>query len=760
MEERKKALEQQKRSQMFAIYKKTWEKNNELLQTYRERAAYAESLKDEQNNFQYVFHQVCYMDDMTDRINLYDDWYVNRCETPKPSYESELTNNLISRDQQLLNVANRKYDLYKKYDEAQIYLDAAISFTAAAVKENPSAENYLALAKLYAESSNILSLVSLESSKSIKESLYASGPNLEFYNQVKSAATNEVKNAIIDNNINYLQSFINVGLHNTIQLEGKTLLSYALTLDKPDAVQAILNYEATKLDQSALQKKLSATFNLAAFLNSANTIARLKELGVSVNNIGSKRNPVDHAVDGLSPNAIIELQKNADYKAYFNSKYGSHPVQILLHGLDDPILGAMELTKLSESNAKAISKRLIELAPKNTRYYDLIGYSPQAQTLIRSDEKTMNQLMQSFEEEIILPSPLSKAHLIWRTGLIKREDIGLNKSGTVPIKIKYVNDYHSSVNNWGNRLNLLKIALTMPIDHFQSREQYEGNGFILKGVAIEFDEIKKMDLTNEHPATIAYIFYNSDLFHEIDKNEDLSKVTLNNGQNLLEIMMKKESSYLSAPPIGMTPLFLSKDFDISKSFEGSIYLLKIIEQVANCDPGNVFTQFDISHVTESKNRDSYLTPIQLSILKRMSHKNNGGIRNYPLSAQFSKELLKANFITSILEKYDLTLESKLSKTGGSLLHWAIDNSGKPKAYVPEELEPNYALINAVLALGVDPKIEDDLGQNAFDYISSNKKSMKSIKGNNIYLYPDNGTFSKGSLNSSFDYFEYMLEGLK
>jgi len=210
----------------------------------------------------------------------------------------------------------------------------------------------------------------------------------------------------------------------------------------------------------------------------------------------------------------------------------------------------------------------------------------------------------------------------------------------------------------------------------------------------------------------------------------------------------------------MTPQFLSKDFDVSNSFEGSTYLLKIIEQVANTNPTNVFTQFDYSHVTESKNRDSDLTPIQLSILRSMSHKNKGGIRNYPLSAQFSKELTKAKSIQLILSKYGLTPESKLSKTGGTLLHWALDNAGKPNAYVPEKLQPNYTLINAILALGIDPEIEDDLGQNVFDYISTNKKSLKSIKGNSIYLYPDNGTFNKGSLTSSLDYFEYMLEGLK
>jgi hypothetical protein len=759
LEERKKALEQQKNSQMFAIYKKTWEKNNELLQTYRERAAYAESLKDEQNNFQYVFHQVCYMDDMTDRINLYDDWYVNRCETPKPSYESELTNNLISRDQQLLNVANRKYDLYKKYDEAQIYLDAAISFTAAAVKENPTAENYLALAKLYAESSNILSLVSLESSKSIKESLYANGPNLEFYNQVKSAATNEVKNAIVENNINYLQSFINVGLHNTVQLEGKTLFSYALTLDMPDAVQAILNYEATKLDQTALQKKLTATFNLAAFLNSANTIARLKELGVSIKNTGSKRNPIDYAVDGLSPNAIIELQTDAEYKAYFNSKYGSHPVQILIRGLDDPILGAMELTKLSESNTKAVSKRLLELAPTNNKYYDLLGYSPQAQAIIRLDEKMMNELIQRFEKEIILPSPLSMAHLIWRTGLIKEEEINISSDGINPINLESIKTFQGLIWNMTGSTGLLQIGLTKSPDHFQNNTDYDGYGFALKRIAYYYEEIRKINYSDEHLSTMAYFFSNGDLFREIDKTQDLSNVKLSTGQGLLDIMLLEES-FSTAPPIGMTPQFLSKDFDVSKSFEGTTYLLKIIEQVANSDPGNVFTQFDNSHVTESKNRDSDLTPIQLSILKRMSHENHGGIRNYPLSAQFSKELAKANFITSVLEKYDLSINSKLSKTGGTLLHWAIDNSGKPKAYVPEELEPNYPLINASLALGVDPKIEDDSGQNVFDYMLSNKKSLKSIKGNLIYLYPDNGTFNKGSLKSSFDYFEYMFEDLK
>lgn len=734
LEARKKALEQQKQNQMFQIYKMAWEKNNELLEVYNERAAYAESIKDEQNNLQYVYHQVCYLNSMTNGINANrDDWYLDRCSVPSISNETEMVNKLVSKDIRLMQIADRKMKFYEE-GSGEVYLEAAISFTAKAVKENPSAENYLKLAELYAKSSNILALVALESAKAVDASLFFA-ETLKFYNETRNAAIDEVTNAIINNDIDYLQSFVNVGLHKTVRLDGKPLLSFTISLDKPDAVQTLLNYEADRLDQEQLQEKINETLILAAFLNASNTIARIKNLGVNIDFEKNGKNLVDYAVEGLSPNAIQELLKLNSYRKHYQDKYGNHPIDLMVTGIVNPTLAAEKAKGISVEDTGILVSRLIQLANKNAEYYTLFSLSPAFQKHIKGDTHLLEEITMSFKEQMTLPSPLSKAHLILRTGLVNINEIKVSDEKSNRLEKRttgpgiYSEDYDPLI------IKNLKVDYyhnhLMQLAENGSSQLNSTNDFVSENNALKgYPEntafklyksfVETIPYENEHLAFTSYVFANTDLFKEIDSKEDLSAVTVSNGQSLLDYMKRSLDESGLGHAFYRNKEFISPDFfDLTKE-KGRQELYDLILSVNTLKKEAKWIQ----NLPKSVNSDE-------EILNRL--KNQAGFKSY-----------RERLIQYIFENQEIDINAKLTDDGGTILHWLINSNLKQDL---DEETLDHRVVSAFLALGVDMNVKDNNGKTVSDLISNNKKELKRLKA-----------FSFGfDFENAYEYYEAILD---
>lgn len=291
----------QAQEQMTAFYWKAVNLNNQLIEEYYKRAAFAVSKKEEDYLLKYVKHLECYNQSISDNFNYTNSlWLKNNCTPPQP--ETFISNNLIDKDVLYINAAQRKYNLFKSTGHP-VFQNAAMSFSGVAASENPKIEYYYMMGHFAGIDNPIISYSSFLTVQNFDENFFQGDKKQEF-EDVQNAISNTLKSAIDQNNLELIKAAINSNLHKVASIENQSMILYAIKKDNPDAVQLILNDYAEEESKEEINQDINNAIILSTFYNSAKIIQRFIDLGISMN-------------QSFEAQSLIELaNKNESFEAF------------------------------------------------------------------------------------------------------------------------------------------------------------------------------------------------------------------------------------------------------------------------------------------------------------------------------------------------------------------------------------------------------------------------------------------------------------
>ena len=799
LERSKKLLEQQKKDRMYELYRMTVESTFEIRENYVKRAAFAESRTVEQNNLNYVFHLNCYIDALYTRFNAgYSDWNINRCNMPEMDSISEIPNNLISKDRQLMDIAERKFALYERLEES-IYIDGAISFAATAVKENPTAENYYRLGEFYAKRNQILALVFLKTASSLKPE-YITSAKQKFIDEIEKNTNESVRNAITVNNTDYLQLFVKSGAHELIRFNGLTLLSYALSLDEPDAVQVILNEQAEGLEPTELETSLQNSVMLAAASNSIKTFERLSELGISLNFELNGRSPIDIASEYLSLDAYAFLLERSDKKSLYDQKYSSSKIAVLYNAESNPEK-SIEIIEsaLSMGEVETISVLMVENLAEKPWFVSVLGGSQKARSIVKQYRDINLEVKKQFVDQTKISSPSSYAIDYLESGLLEitpsmivesliSDDEALeqkvyDRSVLGTLMINYVESINGSQYlrlSYQELLDPEKDISQSTLDSYAvSLYQQMSNGYgsdedkkdfinYLKS-NYEYDDdltfVDMLDLTREMTleagkpfAEVAYKQNrNRALENKLDEQAKRSIIDVYfawafprgrpiGPQHFSRILTNNKWSFLETPSKSVQELTTDQMSIIYLAYKSDNYeLFQYFDQKYDLNSVKNGDGTPLSERMQSKgtilNREEFVSEdfglstsnpqfLRDQISNIMTFSDVEIIEAYKSSINvndlMSYELESMAVETrkqGILDLYamaGLSINSPISVTGGTLLHFCVD-------YIKEVTDIGYNDLDFIADLNLDKALKDTNGNTAFDYLKKNKKAITKKK---------------------------------
>ena len=319
-ERQKQQLIQQHQQEMSQFYWKAVELNNQAIDGYFMNAANSFSLIDEKYNFAYVEHHNCFALFMKNNFNYSNTyWTQNNC--PAPQKKAVIENNLVAKDIQYINTAKRKHKLYKETNNEH-FRAAAVKFAGAAATENKKAEYFFLMGEYSKGKNAVVAYTSLLTAKKIAPQ-YFTGDKQTLFIEVEELLSNEIKQAIDQNNIDYLNQVIQSNLHHAITIAKKPVFIYALEQDKPDIIQIFLNDFAKNKTQEEINSRVNKTILLASLKNAPNCIERFIELGFSIDFTVNDYTPISIAEKANSEKALDVLLKNTSKKDYYDKKFST-----------------------------------------------------------------------------------------------------------------------------------------------------------------------------------------------------------------------------------------------------------------------------------------------------------------------------------------------------------------------------------------------------------------------------------------------------
>jgi hypothetical protein len=418
----KEALRKERIQKMSNVFWKAIEANDNMIQNYLKRAAYSESAQDEAYNLAFVENLKCYANSMdANWSSTSTSWLINKCPTPQKSEDASIQNLFIDEDLQKIKIAERKLKLFENTVNT-VFLDAAISFAAAAADINPSAKNFFFLGDLYKRKSMMLAYASMLSAKEIDESFFDNDKN-QLFQKIKIAAAEELAEAIRQDDTEYLKAFLAAKLDRTLEINNRSLLSETIRLDKPDAVQLILNEYVKDLNSKERNKKIQQTIMLCAVQNSPETIKRFVELGVSIDFEIEGYSPLKIAAEQNSTDAYAMLLRQGAQKSSGLNEENS-TVELLVQAERIPIDVATQLdNSLSDKKIAALTTKMVTDLQEKPTYIDVLTNSIKAKAYISTNIDLQNILKQRFTDEVLKKGENSQAHKYISSGLISFKEI-------------------------------------------------------------------------------------------------------------------------------------------------------------------------------------------------------------------------------------------------------------------------------------------------------------------------------------------------
>lgn len=396
LQAKKDALNRQRQNQMSQIYWKAQDYNEQTKQEYIRAAAYAESLSEEKYHLGFVENLNCFSRNMKATFSsLNSNWLNNTCPKPLKNNFNAITNNFVAKDVQYANLSARKFMTYTKTQYNQ-YKQAAVAFMAAAAKTKPSAKYFYQLGTYYAGQSTLLALSNYMTAEAYDPNFFNSEQQLK-YNHMKREAEAEIKAAIETGNQNFLSAFLSSGLNQIVQINGRSILQYAIQSDQPDAVQVILNKQIESKTQKEVQNALYKTIMLATINDSYKTIQRFIDLGVGIDFEFKGHSPIDIAEKVNAQKAFNLLLENTTRLDFYKQKYRNsstlqkkefenylntknyQAINVLIQGIEN-----------QEVKAELMDK-LLNVFYRSPEHLPLLEYFPEYKTSISRDASIQKQ---------------------------------------------------------------------------------------------------------------------------------------------------------------------------------------------------------------------------------------------------------------------------------------------------------------------------------------------------------------------------------
>ncbi|XOV94250.1 MAG: hypothetical protein ACFHWX_06000 [Bacteroidota bacterium] len=731
IEARKNALIQQRNNEMKGFLNKALELNDQNMHQYLRLAGYAENLQDEKYYLEFAKHLQCHGSDMQRNYTPSNtNWLNNSCSKPiKPDIEV-IENKFIPKDRQYSLIARRKFEFFLENKSLTEFRDGAISFTAAAANLSPKAEYYFQLGEYYSDQSTILSLTALLTAKSIYPG-YFDPIREEVLEETQRKAVVEIAKAIRVNNQKYLNAFLDAGLDRTLQVENKSLLSYAISLDRPDAVQLILNKYIDGLSESGINQKIQKTIMLCAVEDSPECLQRFIDLGVDPNFQIGNYTPVDVAARTNSLKAFKLLLANSNNPTAYREKYKTTNIFLLEEAISNPESVSAKINSLSASQSIDLAGKLIDGMVEYPNYFIVLEKSPGLQSAIKSNAELNQKIRHEFAKEVGIPTPKSKATRYLKSGLVELDHLPLKEellpqvneenvkmliSEQMALVKSMLDEHQAKYDNIEEhvykKLTSIKYTDTAFEDMPAESQSYLMSNTIesekkildiyinsysktladLEAISrdpdLMSDKTKLQSIISadrdyassfESIAYIAFFYDNYELFAELDRMFDLSEAKNKHGEPIINLMLRQQNRY-----IGSNPIYVSKDF---ASFNAQNK-----EQLYH----KILTHYRVSHKSSVYDDEALeLLNDDLESLKKIFN-----AFNTPIDTRFGLENktmlhIYADSLLSV-KKFSLTnMSSKYSRS------YMIDINLLKH-------------IHLVRQLGIDPSITDSSGKKASD----------------------------------------------
>uniref|UniRef100_UPI003A94BE1A hypothetical protein n=1 Tax=Mesoflavibacter zeaxanthinifaciens TaxID=393060 RepID=UPI003A94BE1A len=386
-EYQKQKLVQQHKQQMSQFYWKAVDLNNNAINSYYKSAAYAFSSQDEQYYLDFVAHHECFKTYMKNNFSFSNtNWTINNCEVPKKTQTIE--NNLTAKEVQYKNTASRKYQLYEKTGVDE-FKQAAIRFSGMAADEKPSTENYYRLGHYAGIEEPITAFIAFSTVKEL-DSKYFESNKQEEYLLIQRAIESTFKDAIIDNNLDFIKSAIGADLHKIVLIESNSAIVYAIKEDKPDVVQLFLNDLTKGITQQQITTKVSEVILMASTLDAPKTIQRFIDLGFSIDFKIYDKSPIDVAVESVSLNSIRVLLNNSNKRESYLNLIKTQNPDILTYFklIDNHDFSTFNTIKSKDIKSHIISDLYYQT--DKTYFFKLLEINPDAIDITKKDIGTQN----------------------------------------------------------------------------------------------------------------------------------------------------------------------------------------------------------------------------------------------------------------------------------------------------------------------------------------------------------------------------------
>ncbi|AEV31692.1 hypothetical protein Oweho_0678 [Owenweeksia hongkongensis DSM 17368] len=317
-EYQKQKLIQQHKEKMSQFYWKAVELNDQSINAYYRNAAFTFSKNEENYNLAYVAHHQCFADYMKNNFSYSNTlWTQNNCAKPQETFSLE--NNLIPLDVQYINTAKRKYQLYTSTGSTY-FKEAAVRFAGSAVDEKPSAEYFYLMGHYAGIDDPIVAFTAFETAKEMDAGMFNSTEKYEEYMGVKLRLSYLLKEAIDNNDVNYLKIATAASLHKTIDVYGMPAIAYAIQQDNPDAVQLFLNDYIKDQTQYKVKVQVRETMIIAAINNSEATLQRFVEMDFSVDYKIKSQTPFEAARKAQANDAAILIAINSKHTTKYQTQ--------------------------------------------------------------------------------------------------------------------------------------------------------------------------------------------------------------------------------------------------------------------------------------------------------------------------------------------------------------------------------------------------------------------------------------------------------
>jgi hypothetical protein len=298
-------------TQMSNFYWKAIELNNNAIDQYYQKAAYAFTKEEEEYLLKFIEHHNCIKVSMTNNFSYSStSWTNNNCTSP--TQVIGMSNNFIAKDIQYIQTAKRKYQLYLETNR-EVFQQGAMRFAGLAATTNPKIEYYYLMGHFAGKNNPLAAHSSFLTVQSMSPSYFDGDKSSEF-EMIRLSLEKQFKKAIEENNREVIKSIIGGGLQNAVSIDGNSPIIYAITIDQPDVVQAFLNTDLKNKTETAITKKIRDVIMLASILDATNTIQRFSEMGYGVDFKVNDKSPLDIEIETKAIKSIYYLLETSDRK--------------------------------------------------------------------------------------------------------------------------------------------------------------------------------------------------------------------------------------------------------------------------------------------------------------------------------------------------------------------------------------------------------------------------------------------------------------